>query len=880
MKKKLLLKTMLLLCALIVGSSNVWADTETLVFNTDAGLSALGITKPSAGNGTNLGSTVYSQGNVSLSATDGGAATRVWNKSGSTELRVYNNGGSIIISISSGYSISSIVFTGTTSFTAIDGWTASTKTWTGEATSVTFSASSACNINTIAVTYSSTDSRTPIATIGDLTPMEIPFNGSGNFTLGVTPATDAYSVSYESSDDDALYINGDEYLAGTTKGNVTVTATVTPTDVVTYKPVSKEFTVNIYNPDAGDGTEARPFSVAEAIDFIEAESYTSNTNYYVKGKVSQKNNSLSSGKLTYYISDDGTTTGQLQVYSGKYLENENFTNVDQIALNDDVIVVGPLLYFNNSTPEINTGNYIYSLNGKKLAGISYATTAYNSLPAAAFETPTLTNPNNVTVTYSSDNTDVATVDASTGNVTIGNAEGTATITATFDGNDSFLAATASYTITTARADANISFSETSLTLTQGDEFTAPTFNNPNNLTGIVFTSTYDAVATISDAGVISLGNSTGTAIIKATYAQSVQYNAGEATCTITVNPAGVTPEPSAGGYYEKVTSTTSLEDGDYLIVNEVSNIAMSNAVDQANNYISITIAANQIEISSETATAEFAITKSNDVYYIKGKNNNYIGRGPNSNGLDTSASPLDNTITFDGGKAIIKGAGGAKLQVNGGTRFRYYTSNQSPVYLYKKVAGQSPSSIDVYVSAAGFATYASNFDLNYEGSGLVAYKAVEDNGDIKFEEVTKVPAGAGVLLRASDGGGQNYAVSTTTSSETEDMEGNKFVRGTGAAVASNDGEGNYNYILNVVNNEIGFYRAAGNTVATNRAYIHTTINPTSGAIQFNFDEATGIRSVDNGQLTMDNEIYNLNGQRVAQPTKGLYILNGKKVIIK
>lgn len=41
---------------------------------------------------------------------------------------------------------------------------------------------------------------------------------------------------------------------------------------------------------------------------------------------------------------------------------------------------------------------------------------------------------------------------------------------------------------------------------------------------------------------------------------------------------------------------------------------------------------------------------------------------------------------------------------------------------------------------------------------------------------------------------------------------------------------------------------------------------------------TGIRSIDNGQFTMDNEVYNLNGQRVAQPTKGLYIRDGKKVI--
>ena len=41
---------------------------------------------------------------------------------------------------------------------------------------------------------------------------------------------------------------------------------------------------------------------------------------------------------------------------------------------------------------------------------------------------------------------------------------------------------------------------------------------------------------------------------------------------------------------------------------------------------------------------------------------------------------------------------------------------------------------------------------------------------------------------------------------------------------------------------------------------------------------TGIVSIDNGQLTIDNEYYNLNGQRVNEPKKGLYIIKGKKII--
>lgn len=50
---------------------------------------------------------------------------------------------------------------------------------------------------------------------------------------------------------------------------------------------------------------------------------------------------------------------------------------------------------------------------------------------------------------------------------------------------------------------------------------------------------------------------------------------------------------------------------------------------------------------------------------------------------------------------------------------------------------------------------------------------------------------------------------------------------------------------------------------------------------FNLDVVTGINSIDNGKWTIDNsEVYNLAGQRVVKPTKGLYIQNGKKIVIK
>lgn len=75
-------------------------------------------------------------------------------------------------------------------------------------------------------------------------------------------------------------------------------------------------------------------------------------------------------------------------------------------------------------------------------------TEFTVYPNADFTAPTLTTvPADLPVTYSSDDEDVAVVDAATGEVVIGDKIGTTTITATFTGNDEYNAATATYTIT-------------------------------------------------------------------------------------------------------------------------------------------------------------------------------------------------------------------------------------------------------------------------------------------------------------------------------------------------------------------------------------------------------------------------------------------------
>ncbi len=95
----------------------------------------------------------------------------------------------------------------------------------------------------------------------------------------------------------------------------------------------------------------------------------------------------------------------------------------------------------------------------------------------------------------------------------------------------------------------------------------------------------------------------------------------------------------------------------------------------------------------------------------------------------------------------------------------------------------------------------------------------------------------------------------------------------------------YTLGLGGADNTVGMRLYNGTTIRAYSAYMEiptATIAPTAPFLSIGFGDegTTGIRSIDNGQLTIDNVYYDLAGRRVAQPSKGVYIVNGKKVVIK
>lgn len=110
-------------------------------------------------------------------------------------------------------------------------------------------------------------------------------------------------------------------------------------------------------------TAETAYTIAKAKELIDAGKGLSES-VYVKGTVSQASEKLDAtyGSLSYYISDDGTTGNELQVYGGLSFDGKKFTSVDDIKVGDVVVVYGKLKKY-GTTYELDKNNILISLNG-------------------------------------------------------------------------------------------------------------------------------------------------------------------------------------------------------------------------------------------------------------------------------------------------------------------------------------------------------------------------------------------------------------------------------------------------------------------------------------------------------------------------------------
>ena len=167
------------------------------------------------------------------------------------------------------------------------------------------------------------------------------------------------------------------------------------------------------------------------------------------------------------------------------------------------------------------------------------------------------------------------------------------------------------------------------------------------------------------------------------------------------------------------------------------------------------------------------------------------------------------------------------------------------------------------VSADGWATYVTQNACSFEEGDAFVVTSASDK--VYLQSVTEVPNNTPVILKGA--GAKTANVLPTASAVTN-------------ALAISIGGSIDGYVLAKKSGVVGFYKWAGGSLTSGKVYLPSSA--VSGAHEFiGFDgETTGISEIETMRNVGNETFYNLNGQKVQNPTKGLYIVNGKKVIIK
>jgi len=578
---------------------------------------------------------------------------------------------------------------------------------------------------------------TPVGTPQTKTFEVLTENLTEDVTLTLSDANNVFSLGQNSIASTASDTNVSVTFAPTQAGTFTATVTLASAGA---ESVTVTLTGTAIEPmDIDDA-----YTVAEVLDMFDNSNVPTDS-VFVKGIVSTIK-SLDTSKYKraqYYISDDGANSNQLYVFNGYYLNNTDFTSDDQLAVGDTVIVYGQLITYTSgttSTNEFAANNYLVYLqrpNPKSNVELTFSAATASATLGESFTAPTLTtDPAGLSVTYSSSKESVATVDATTGAVTLVGG-GVTVITASFEGNNEYYSAEAWYTLTV--TDPNNTNSQ----------------DNPYNVAEVLDMFSNNAVPSmavyvkgivseitsldpskytnaryyISDDGTTTdqfyvyngkyLGNTDFTSDDQLAVGDTVIVY-GELTTYNTTNefaagnyivylgrPESVTPPtPSGDGYYVKVTSAPTDWSGQYLIVYEEGSVAMTGSATTAtdikkpssvvinNDMIEATSAMDDISVTIETdATCGYTI-KTASGYYIYHTSSTSNGFSVNTS--LTTAQKYAVTLGLDAdGNADITAAGAYLRYNTGNSIFNYYKAatytGQQAIQLYKKVESTTPT---------------------------------------------------------------------------------------------------------------------------------------------------------------------------------------------
>lgn len=476
-----------------------------------------------------------------------------------------------------------------------------------------------------------------------------------------------------------------------------------------------------------------------------------------------------------------------------------------------------------------------------------------------------------TITYEiTTNTAGATLSGTTVTVT---QEGKVTIKATAPATEGYLASSATYTLTVtdSRTDCGLEYETSSQNVYVGQVLSAPTLTNPNNLV-VTFSSNDETIATVDANGNVT-GVAKGSTTITAFFEGNDDYAAGSATYTITVRE----PLPNGTLIYEGVSGYNGTTDSGTVLIPASNNLDSDEWDSFTKVYPGKVISGDEnghLKFGSGsdpgTATTKAIALKGN------GKLTYKVQRYDSSNAGQLNISVTGATASGDVSvsgtaewveKTVYLTGGEGEVVITFAT-----TSENKRIRVDDILLVIEDVTIPVTKEYISFCSDKALDFTNVEGLEALVVTKINDTS-VATEKVTTVPAGEGVILH-KDPKGEATSFNVPVVATATKPAGNKLV---GVLEATTIGENGTDYVLK----DGVFKKANAGTLAAGKAYLKTDANAAPAlTIGFGDEGTTGIRSIENGQLTIDNVYYDLSGRRVAEPTKGVYIVNGKKVVIK
>lgn len=522
----------------------------------------------------------------------------------------------------------------------------------------------------------------------------------------------------------------------------------------------------------------------------------------------------------------------------------------------------------NGFLQVNKVEYYEYVSNKTATSLSFDAPSYTiSKDQTLTKLPTLKADEKPlygkTITWSSDNDKVATVDAATGTVT-GVAAGKANITAKFAGDDTYKTSTASYEIIVKGAP-KLSFPQTSYTIEMGDAFAPKLDGLPEGVTP-TYTSSKEEVATVDAAtGEVKIVG-VGTTTITVTSPNTDIYEEATASYELTVKPAvsKVVTIDFSKLPYKSDTSVDELTDWKDEGITMIFN---GNGESNSPKWYKSNTTVRLYQHNT------FKILSDNRIKKIEFQ----YGKTP-----ATADNPKYSCGTYDKNEKTLDLSACNTKEV---------TLTFTSAVHYKKIIVTTDVFVGTIsiVTPEGFGTYYnSNSYILPKGLTAFGYKEANTDGTLVKTDVFNggdvVPANAALVVKGNEGEYECYA---TDQAATKTLEGN-LLKGVAKATTIEKTEGIKRYVLTTVNGVLGFYQTkSGNIkVPANRAYLELTKAQAQAVSFFQLDgETTGIENATATTKEAPKAIYTLSGVRLkATTTKGLpagaYVVNGKVVIVK